>query len=81
MTGRELILYILTNGLENEEVFKDGQFLCFMSEEEAAVKFGVGSATIRLWYQRGILKGTKIGDSIFILKDAVDPRKGCVTNG
>ena len=35
MTGRELILYILSNGLENEPVFKDGKFIGFMTEEEA----------------------------------------------
>ena len=34
MTGRELILYILQNGLENEEVFKDGIFVGFIPEEE-----------------------------------------------
>ena len=44
MTGRELIIYILSNNLENAKVFEDDAFLenLFMSEQEAASKFGVG---------------------------------------
>ena len=40
MTGKELILYILQNNLENEVVIKDGIFIWLMNEEEAAAKFG-----------------------------------------
>lgn len=29
MTGKELILYILENNLEDSEIFKDGKFLDF----------------------------------------------------
>ena len=74
MTGKELILYILQNNLENVEVFEEGFFIGFMSEEEAAVKFGVGVATIRAWNYYGKLKGTQIGDSLYFLKDIADPR-------
>ena len=49
MTGKELILYILQNNLENEVVIKDGVFVWLMNEEEAAAKFGVGVATIKAW--------------------------------
>jgi hypothetical protein len=44
MTGRDLIVYILQNNLENEPVFKDGKFIGFMTEGEAAEKFDVGVA-------------------------------------
>lgn len=74
MTGKELILYILQNNLENIIVLEDGFFIGFMTEEEAAVKFGVGVAQIRAWYQCKMLKGTKIGDSLYFSKDAPDPR-------
>lgn len=74
MTGKELILYILQNDLENTIVLEDGFFVGFMNEEEAALKFGVGVATIRAWYNCKWLKGTKIGDSLYFLKDAADPR-------
>ena len=41
MTGRDLIIYILTNNLENEQVVnQDGVFVGFMGETEAAAKFG-----------------------------------------
>jgi hypothetical protein len=74
MTGKELILYILHNNLENVVVLEDGFFVGFMTEEEAAVKFGVGVAQIRAWYCCEMLKGTKIGDSLYFLKDVADPR-------
>ena len=74
MTGKDLILYILQNDLENTEVFQDGFFIGFMSEGEAAVKFGVGMATIESWYIRGMVNGIRIGDSLYLLKDVADPR-------
>ena len=74
MTGKELILYILQNNLENTVVLEDGFFVGFMDEEEAALKFRVGVATIRAWYGCKMLKGTKIGDSLYFRKDVADPR-------
>lgn len=76
MTGKDLIIYILENNLENEIVIKDGVFLWFMTEEEAAVKFNVGVSTIKAWYACGMLSGTKIGDRIYFMKNVRDPRKG-----
>ena len=76
MTGKELILYILQNDLEDVVVIKDGIFVGFMSEEEAAVKFNVGVATIKAWYTCGMLDGTKIGDHLYFLRNVHDPRKG-----
>ena len=73
LTGRELIIYILQNHLEDEPIFDDGIFLGFMSEMEAAVKFNVGTATIRVWYERGMLKGIKLGDVIYIPVNATRP--------
>lgn len=75
MTGRELMLYILENGLEDEIVIKDGIFVWLMSEEEAAVKFNVGVETVKAWYVCGMLSGTKIGDHLYFLRNVSDPRK------
>lgn len=75
MTGRELILYILQNNLEDEIVIKDGIFVWLMNEEEAAVKFEVGIAQIKAWYVCGMLSGTKIGDHLYFLRNISDPRK------
>jgi hypothetical protein len=74
MTGKELILYILLNNLEDTVVFENGIFVGLMTEEEAAIKFGVGMAQIRAWYHCKMLKGTMIGDSLYFRKDIADPR-------
>lgn len=75
MTGRDLILYILENRLEDEIVIKDGIFVWLMDENETAVKFGVGVAQVRAWYVTGMLDGTKIGDRLYFLRNVSDPRK------
>ena len=74
MTGKELIIYILKNDLENVEVFSDGFFTGMMDVCEAASKFGVGTATIHAWYQLGMLPGISIEDNLYFLKDVKDPR-------
>ena len=75
MTGKDLIIYILQNDLENELIIKDDIFELFMSEEKAAIKFDVGVATIRAWYECGLLPGVKIGDSIFFLSNLEHPKR------
>ena len=66
MTGRELIIYILTNNLENEQVFKDGKFIGFITASEAAVKMDVGVATIRTWVEQGRITNVFFGDRVYI---------------
>lgn len=66
MTGRDLIIYILENNLEDSPVFNDGRFLGFITEDEAAAKFYVGINTIRLWVELGYINGVKIGDVLYI---------------
>lgn len=66
MTGRELIVYILTNCLEDEEIYKDGKVIGFITAAEAAAKFEVGVSTILLWVQMGRLPGVTIGEYIYI---------------
>lgn len=77
MTGKELIIYILQNDLENEIVVKDGVLVrqMFMDEKEAAAKFGVGISTIKAWHACGMLSGTKINDHLYFLRNASEPRK------
>lgn len=66
MTGKELVLYILENNLENEPVFKDGKFIGFITAEEAAVKKDVGIATIKAFVDEGWLEGYSIGGILYI---------------
>lgn len=73
ITGRDLILYILQNNLEDEPVFEDGMLLGFMNEMEAAVKFGVGVSTIRAWVYKELLPAMRIGEVLFIPANAEKP--------
>lgn len=70
MTGKELIVYILKNDLENEPVFENGMLLGFITSIEAAIKFEVGISTIRTWVELGILDGVQIGGEIYIPPNA-----------
>lgn len=56
MTGRELILYILSNNLEDKPVFENGRFIGFLTPADVAVKKGVGLATIHAWMDLGVIE-------------------------
>lgn len=73
MTGRELILHILKNNLEDEPIFKDGKFIGFMTVEEAAIKFDTGVETIKAWFELGVLEGFTMSDKIYICANAEHP--------
>lgn len=79
MTGRDLIIYIMQNNLEDEVVIET------INEGAAAVKFGVGINSIRLWYKLGLLKGWELKrdgyTSLAIFKDAPDPREKVKNHG
>ena len=66
MTGKDLILYILSNNLENEPVFKDGMLIGFITVEEAAMRLGVGTATIYTLIQQNQLDAILIGSTLMI---------------
>lgn len=67
MTGKDLIIYILKNNLENESVFKDGRVLGFMTVSEAAVKMEVGIPTIYTWILQDQIEYIRIGETYFVL--------------
>lgn len=75
MTGRDLIVYILQNNLEDEPVFENGKLLGFMTPTEAAVKFKVGEATIIAFYELKMLPGIMIGDDLYIPANTENPMK------
>lgn len=75
MTGKDLIMYILLNDLEDAPIFEDGKFIGFMTEDEAAVKFGVTTATIRVWINQDTIKGIRIGETIYIPCDTANPMR------
>ena len=67
MTGRELIMYILDNHLEDEPVFQNGTFVGYVSDVKFAEILGVGVATIHAWVLLGRVKDAiMIGDTMFV---------------
>ena len=75
MTGRGLIVYILTNHLENAEI-RNGKLMVsgndFMKDEQVASILGVGMATIKVWYENDYFEGAYREEGvIYIPKDEV----------
>lgn len=75
MTGRDLIIYILQNNLEDSPVFENGRLLGFMTPKEAAAKFRVGESTILAFIELDMLPGVKIGEDVYIPANAENPMK------
>lgn len=76
LTGRDLIIYIMRNNLEDEPIFKDGKLVGFLTIHEAAAKMNVGVATVFTWLSMGQLEGLVIGNEIFIPADCKSPVHG-----
>lgn len=73
MTGRDLIIYILENHLEDEPMFKDGRIPGFLSIAEAAEKMNVGFATAWTLINQGKLKYVIIGNAVYIPSNFESP--------
>lgn len=79
MLGRDLIIYILSNGLENEPIVKDGKPIGFMTVEEAAAKMNVGTATVHVWIHQNRLEHVTIGNTIYIPSHSKSPSNDIMT--
>lgn len=66
MTGRDLIIYILKNNLEDEPLFENGKLVGFLSASEFAEKHNVGIATVCTWVAMGYLDGLFIHNELYI---------------
>lgn len=66
MTGRELIIYILENGLENEPIFKNGKFVGFKTLTEVAEEMNVGKETVRVWCLLNMLPYVEVDGKFLI---------------
>lgn len=76
MNGRDLIIYILENNLEDEPVIRpDGTIVGFLTVGQAAVKANVGLATIYAWIEAGHLPYFMAGNMIFVRADFKPPVK------
>ena len=89
MTGRELIVYILQNNLEDEIVFdmKTDKLIGHISTSEAAAKAGVGVGTIVAWIEMGFIDCVVIHGMYRIPANFIDRlpftigKKGVTNNG
>ena len=70
MTGREMIIFILENHLEDQEIIQDGKLVGFLTVEEVAIKFEVGVETARVWADRGIIDSVMLNGEFYIPVDA-----------
>ena len=66
VTGKDLIIYILQNNLENEPVFKDCKFIGYVTLHEVAAKANVGVPTVCTWIHQGWLDCVIVGGNIYI---------------
>lgn len=67
MTGRDLIIFILANNLEDFE-------FDVMNEIEVAAKFNVGVETVKQWVKNGDIIGMSMNDHIYFTPNVQDPR-------
>lgn len=83
MSGKDLILYILQNNLEDEPVIKDGKFIGFKTINEVAVESNVGVATVYAWIINGYIESFPTHEELYIPADYKDTlrTKGVINNG
>ena len=67
MTGKELIIYILENDLENDK------FLGFKSISEVAEECNVGNETVRIWIEFDMIPSVHVGSTYIIPANYVSP--------
>lgn len=66
MKGRDLIIYILENHLEDEDVLSDLKKIGLYSIQETAVILSVGEETVKAWCKMGKIDHTTIGGDIYV---------------
>lgn len=66
MTGRELIMWILVNKLEDSELLKDGEVYGFTSIEKAAAELEFGPASVQAMMLAEGMSPHIIGDKMYI---------------
>lgn len=66
VTGRDLIVYILENRLEDKPIFENNTFIGFVLAEEVAVSLGVGVETVKTMHKLGFIDGVEINGELLI---------------
>lgn len=73
MTGRELIIFILENNLEDVSIFDGDTLPGLMTLDEAAVKWHSGRNTLKALFEMGKIPGVIIDEKIYIHKSVENP--------
>ena len=73
MTGRDLIIYILENRLEDTTILEDGNIPGFMTIGQAAEKWNVGEATVSTWINLRRILAFTLGNETYIPADLKSP--------
>lgn len=73
MTGKDLIIYILQNNLENASAIEIINKV-LLTEDQIAAKFGVGIETIRAWQSLKVIDGICLRGKMYYYNDTLDPR-------
>lgn len=73
MTGRELIIFILENNLEDVSIFDGDMLPGLMTLDEAAVKWHSGRNTLKALFEMGKIPGVIIDEKIYIHKSVENP--------
>ena len=76
MTGRDLIIYILENHLEDASVvwaYVDKNFDCMESVTEIAERYGVGLETVHVWLNESGITGAYYRGNIYVPSGLIKP--------
>ena len=71
MNGRELIIYILKNNLEDEEVFSEEFWARMPSPMTVAIKFNVGVATVDTWIANKQLEAIEFNGKTYVTPESL----------
>lgn len=70
MTGRDLIIYILENGLEDKPIHDNNTIIMenlgFIPIDKVAVMMNVGFSTVIAWMQKGVIEGYTINNALYV---------------
>ena len=76
MTGKDLIIYILKNNLENENI----EYILaqtFLTKERVAIRLGVGVETVKTMAQLDLLPSIMINGELYIFNDYEKKKTTC----
>ena len=76
ITGKDLIIYILKNDLENENI----EYILtqtFLTKERVAIRLGVGVETVKTMAQLDLLPSIMINGELYIFNDYEKKKTTC----